>query len=181
VNRRTVTIAALTLTTLAPTACGSTKDPNPQVADLPTTAPATNGAAAPPSAGADTAGRPRLRIDMTDAELQAMYAPRERCLKKQPGLHDKSDPEKYDASLKAAHEACLRFEPLPPTQLDSANPQAREFIGRVVTCMQEKGFQASAKLDPEAGQWLVKSSNDDQIISSEKPEAACMKQVAGKN
>lgn len=182
-KRRTVAIALLTLTTAALTACSSTKDQNPQVADLPApgagTSSSTDGKAAVPADGADTAGRPRLRIDMTDAEFHAMFAPLDRCMSKQPGITDKSDPAKYEASTKAALEVCKRFQPLPPAQVDAANPQARAFIGLVVTCLQGKGFQARAELYSD--QWGVKYSNDEQIISSEKPEADCMKQVAAKN
>jgi hypothetical protein len=86
---------------------------------------------------------------MTDTEIQALYAPRNRCLDKQP-IGDKGSG--YEDRLKAAYEACRQFEPLPPTQLDPANPKARAFIGRVVTCLQERGIQARAVLPADRGE-----------------------------
>jgi hypothetical protein len=181
-NRLATAIAALTLTSFALTACSSTEDRGAQVADLPTTAAGTsasaNGAVGTPSKAADTKDRPRRRIDMTDAELRALYAPRDRCLKKQPiGSKDSG----YEARMKAAYEACQRFEPLPPAQLDPANPQARAFIGLVVTCLQHQGIQARAVLPADVGEWIVKYSSGELAISSTRTEQSCMQQAAGTN
>jgi hypothetical protein len=177
-NRLTAAIALLTLTT-ALTACGSTEDGNTPVADLPkapaSTSTAASGDVVTPSTG--TEDRPRRRIDMTDTEIQALYAPRNRCLDKQP-IGDKGSG--YEDRLKAAYEACRQFEPLPPTQLDPANPKARAFIGRVVTCLQARGIQARAVLPADRGEWIVKYSSGELAISSTKAELACMQQSVEK-
>jgi hypothetical protein len=179
-NRLAPAIAVLTFTIVALTACSSTGSRATPVADLPTSGTSTsaNGDVVTSSPPADTQGRPRRRIDMTDAEIHALYAPRNRCLKQQQIGQKGSG---YEARLKAAHEACLRFEPLPPTQLDPENPQARAFIGRVVNCLQAGGIKARAQLTPDAGEWVVKYSSGELAISSKNAETSCMQQSAKSN
>ena len=98
--------------------------------------------------GGAVARRPhqaRESLFMSDAQSEALYAPRERCLVAH-GLSSKTS-DRGEGPLKAvpapdaeaAEAACAKFLPLPPWQYDSANPHSMEFIGAVVACLKARG------------------------------------------
>ncbi len=136
--RQTVAVVMLAAVVLVTSACGGTA-PTPHVATLDTDG-ATPGPTPTPTAG--DAGRPRERIDMTKDELTALQAPYLSCLKEH-GLDMKDrDSQAFIAQDKQeANEACERFDPLPPWEVDANNPQAADFVVKVVDCLRAKGVK----------------------------------------
>jgi hypothetical protein len=103
-----------------------------------------NGSAAPED-------RPRLRLDMTDDEVTALYQAYDDCLAdngaggKARGDADAeggSVADAGDASDYAAAElACVAFDPLPAWETDRNNPDAMDFMTEVVACLKDKGVK----------------------------------------
>lgn len=105
--------------------------------------------------------RPRERIDMTEDELDRLYAPYYTCLDKLSG----SDAAK--AKSGADGGACEKFAPLPPWEVDAANPDAIEFGRAVVACLRSKGVKY---VDLEIGETQVGPSlggeqNDQESVT----------------
>lgn len=101
--------------------------------------------AAPTSAAQEQ--RPRLRLDMTPEDTDALYAAYDRCLG-QFGMDKQTQvaarqagtvpsKEEEDKALKA----CESKDPLPPWEKDVNNPEAVDFAQRVVQCLRGKGVR----------------------------------------
>jgi hypothetical protein len=129
----------------------------------------------------DPDGRPRESLYQTVHQLTAMMAPYDNCLFVKHNPLPKNSG--YNARLRAGGAACIKMMPLPPWQLDPANPQARAYIGRVVTCLQQKGYHAAAAMSPNNGistqAWTVDYTP--QIVSvqarTEAAQEACQHQA----
>nr|WP_314840794.1 hypothetical protein [uncultured Microbacterium sp.] len=123
-----------------------------QVATLETEAPAPAESVDPLF---DEYGEPvRERLDMTDEESLAAWAPRDRCVADHSSSQGPSeagggggsssatgaatgDPEK----AAEAEAICLPLAPLPPWEVDVKNPDAPRFMQQVVDCLRERGVR----------------------------------------
>ncbi|MEU7756966.1 hypothetical protein AB0B57_06225 [Micromonospora sp. NPDC049101] len=103
-------------------------------------------AAGSASASAPAKERPRQRLDDTEADYQALLQPYKKCMKAQ-GITDEKGTSGWasgDGAPKEqlrAQKACETYWPLPPWELDSANPQAKDFTRDVVKCLKGKGVK----------------------------------------
>jgi len=165
---------------LAAAGCGTSEkaQEQPGVASLSSGAPAS--ASAAPT-------RPRERLDMSDADYEAMLKPFKQCIRDH-GAKNKEDftnpaTARADAEkLEAASKICTPlYGPLPPWEKDPANPEAKDFALDVVKCLRNKGVKHVAVgkngVDIEFGG----SSNDQSSISKGlqySPE--CERSVAAK-
>jgi hypothetical protein len=128
-------------------------------------------------------GRPRERIDMTDAEKVALAEIHETCLA-QNGF-DKAkfatipDP---DQALAKARAACLSKDPLPPWELDASNPHAADFVHAVVQCLRAKGVKYVNEEPPQYGRMTFSfggPQNDSaSITKGMEATPGCEKDVA---
>lgn len=145
-----VTAAALCM------AAGCSSEPAPS-GDAPKVATLAS-APAPAKTSAEPAPeRPRERLDMTDAEFDAVMEPYRKCMEKHgvnergvpvTGVPDDSGPvavpqsaadrKKYDAADRECRE---KYYPLPPWEHDPANPEAKDFARDVVKCLKRKGVK----------------------------------------
>lgn len=143
------------------TGCSSSPAPAgdaPQVATL---------ASTPPRPGASTESapeRPRERLDMTDADFEALMEPYRKCMWKH-GVDERGpggpkgdgppviapmssvDQKKYDT---ADADCRPKFYPLPPWEYDPANPEAKDFARDVVKCLKRKGVKY-VEVSPDGG------------------------------
>ncbi len=159
---------------------GCSSPPAPaRVATLSTAGSATTSAS---SADPDN-GRPRARIDMTDAEQVALAEIYETCLA-QNGF-DKAkmttmpDP---DQALTKAKAACVSKDPLPPWEMDASNPHAADFVHAVVQCLRARGVKYVDEEPPDNGEVrfsLGGPQNDSaSITKGMELTPACEKEVA---
>jgi hypothetical protein len=140
--RRAHALAVVAIALTAVSGCGSPAESGhgaAKVATLTSAAPTKSADAGPP--------RPRERIDMTDAERDALMVAYEKCLtshgvnmldakKARAGAANKSTPVDQAAEYCEAH-----YLPLPPWEKDPANPEARDFAVAVVKCLKAKGVK----------------------------------------
>lgn len=137
--------AVLTSIAVTATACSSssgTAGPGaaPSVASLATTTAA-------PSADRSTPTRPRLRLDMTDAEQMASYQPYYKCMREHGAETDKAKLAEQGKTLNAkkndaADKICNpKFYPQQPWEEDPANPDSRKFFQLAVQCLKDKGVR----------------------------------------
>ncbi|MGC9538291.1 hypothetical protein [Streptomyces sp. UG1] len=124
------------------TACGggggggdADKGGQGEVASIST--PAAGGGSAQPSADPD-AGRPQIRLDSTQDDINRMYDVWLACLKEN-GVE-----KKYKTSPNAPGvKACKGKEPLDPPELDPANnPDYSDDVRIMVKCMNEHGIKS---------------------------------------
>src|SRR4051812_1494190 len=132
----------------ASAACSSSKAAPPKVASL----------SSPPAASASASwdGRPRLRLDMTDAERTAAQAPYLKCMTQHgvPVLRVRGGEAARPSgdALDRANRACEQLLPLPPWEEDARNPQAADFQLKVVVCLRKKGVKyVSLSKDTSSG------------------------------
>ena len=123
--------------------CGGSSH-QPHVASLATPAGGSSGHSSTRSLSSnqgipDPHGAPRESLDATNAQNAALAKPYDHCV---GPYHYGRD---YKAFLAAASR-CVRLIPLPPWQYDPSNPQARAYIGSVVTCLQARGYHVTAFL-----------------------------------
>jgi hypothetical protein len=131
---RTVLLGAVVAVS---TACSSHAATPPKVASL------SSPTGAPASASPDA--RLRYRLDMTDAERDALQAPYLKCMS-QHGVdvirtRSGDAPRPSDDTVKKASRACDPLLPLPPWEEDARNPHAADFQLKVVTCLRKKGVK----------------------------------------
>jgi hypothetical protein len=194
--------APLLLVAVLATGCSAgasagTADKTPEIATL-TTPPTTAGK---PSGGQTKAsdpdaGRPRERIDMTDADRQRLYQGYLTCLKdngvdvlveraKEPGVLGSGGRTTDPAKARKASAACANKLPLPAWEIDAKNPDALDFGRKVVSCLKSKGVKY-VELSNGADTGIVGPSlggpqNDAESIRKGMdltPE--CQREVAGK-
>jgi hypothetical protein len=105
----------------------------------------------------DPDGRPREPLNATAKQEAALYDPYFACLR----AHRYVDQVSQSAKLTVAAK-CQKLEPLAAWQVDPSDPQARAFIGRTVTCLEAKGYHASAVLSTnvviQPPSWFIKYS-----------------------
>jgi hypothetical protein len=114
--------------------------------------------------------RPRQRLDDNEEDYQALIKPYGACMRKQgmPGgkmgsgwaSGDDVPPEQ-----KRAQEACEQFWPLPPWELDPANPEAKDFARDVVKCLKSKGVKYVETAEDGIGISAGGAQNDDDSIT----------------
>jgi len=163
----------------------STPDAPSQVASL-TTPGTTTGSATSTAADPDN-GRPRERIDMTDADSTAMYDAYSACLA-QHGFEKSKAATTPRAELEQLEEkanaACVSKNPLPPWELDSSNPHAADFVHAVVQCLRAKGVRLVSEEPPQGGRMLYGfggPQNDAESIRKGMELApVCEKEVAAR-
>lgn len=121
----------------------------PEIPSLKTPTPGKSSGAKTTAQDPD-AGRPRERIDMTDADRTRLYQPYLDCLKdngidpskrgQEPGVLGSgatTDPVK----AKNAGKVCEPKLPLPAWEIDANNPDALDFGRKVVQCLRDKGVK----------------------------------------
>lgn len=170
--------------------CSTPPPPEQKVATLQTSqaAPAT----APAPNGSTEAARPRERLDMTPEETDQLYDAYGRCLtehglpKKGTGSGSGIAPAKVDPAQEAAAEAaCVGKKPLPPWEYDVANPQAADFIHKMVLCLRAKGvrFVEESPVKPGDDRTVLEfgGKNNDQDSISKGLDLAprCEKELSG--
>jgi hypothetical protein len=191
--------APLVLLAVVATGCSSAKadqepdakDQAPEIATLTTPTPGrtTSKATQDPDAG-----RPRERIDMTEADRKRLYAPYMACLQDNGidpskrgqtsgplGSGQVTDPKK----AKTAGKVCEPKLPLPAWEIDANNPDALDFGRKVVQCLKDKGVKyvelSTGKDTGIVGPSLGGPKNDMESITKGMnlmPE--CQREVAGK-
>jgi hypothetical protein len=131
------------------------------------------------------AGRPRLRLDATDAENQALYLKYKQCLVDNGAtdvdLGTAAGAAAPDGSLtadRAATNACVAKLPLPPAELDPAtNPKLATQWNDYVRC-ERKGGVLMHVTGPGKEDWDPGIGNID-VDQWQRVDDACMKQVFG--
>jgi len=155
-NRATVFTSVGAAGLIVLTACGggggsddAGKGSKGEVASL--TTPAVGGGSASASADPD-AGRPQIRLDSTNEEVNRMYDAWLACLKEH-GAAEKYKRKPNDPSVLA----CKGKEPLDPPELDPAkNPDYADDTRAMVGCMNKHGIK-SLVVD---GQWGLESGDE---------------------
>ncbi|MEV7045050.1 hypothetical protein [Amycolatopsis sp. NPDC051061] len=158
--------------------CSSPPAPD-RVATLPTAGSATTSAV---PADPDN-GRPRERIDMTNAEAVALSDIYETCMAQngfeKAKISTLPDPDQAAAKARAA---CVSKDPLPPWELDASNPHAADFVHAVVQCLRAKGVKYVNEEPPQDGRMLFSfggPENDSaSITKGMELTPACEKDVA---
>jgi hypothetical protein len=149
----------------------------PDVATLQTAA-----AASPTASASPTAEAPRYRLDDTDADTDAKLKPYDDCLKEHgldvPAIRQKRKPKTSDAVRDAAIKACEPLNPLPPWELDPANPKARDFTYAVVKCLKAKGVDV--ELSPDGLSYGYTGSTENSVSVEKDMNLArdCQREVA---
>jgi hypothetical protein len=119
--------------------CSTPAQPEQKVATL--QSPSAASAVSPVSSAnpvATEAARPRERLDMTPDESQQLFETYNACL----ADHGFQKGPKVDESrLPAAENACLSKKPLPPWEYDTTNPEAVDFVHKLVLCLRAKGVR----------------------------------------
>jgi hypothetical protein len=170
--------AAVTTATFALAGCTSAQTPQAQVPSLP-----ASGAASAPSAATPTdadVGRPRERIDMTNADIQAMWQPYNQCLI--ANGYDKGRHASDTAAMAKAQTACVSKDPLPPWELDASNPHGADFVHAVVLCLRARGIRYVSEEPPAGGRYEFSfggpQNDQDSITKGLEYTPDCEKQVA---
>jgi hypothetical protein len=167
------------------TACSSSGT-GPAAAGKPEVATLQSAGASPSATPASSAAQaPRERIDGTAADFEALVKPYDDCMKshglggKGLRLSDSKMPSKVVAD--AAEKECRPKYPLPPWELDPANPEAKDFARAVVQCLKAKGVKY-VEVNPDGPGWSFGGpQNDAQSISKGMElSPACEREVAAK-
>ena len=126
--------------------CSTSPPPEQKVATL-QTSQAASAPSSTPNASPEAA-RPRERLDMTPEESGQLYDAYNQCLtehglpKKGAGAGTGAVPGRPDPAKEAAAEAaCVSKKPLPPWEYDTANPEAADFLHKMVQCLRAKGVR----------------------------------------
>jgi hypothetical protein len=151
---------------LGATGCssGSSQAETPQVASL------IPSSAAAPGPTTPKPERPRQRLDETDADYQVLLKPYKSCMKAHGRTNDKeqggwASGEDVPPEQAAAQKACQNFWPLPPWELDPANPEAKDFARAVVKCLKGKGVKYVETTDDGIGIAAGGPKNDEGSIT----------------
>ncbi|MFG2963320.1 hypothetical protein ACGFZS_08520 [Streptomyces sp. NPDC048288] len=154
-NRAAVFTSVGAVGLLVLTACGGAgggdadRSGKGEVASL--DSPAAGGGSASASAEPD-AGRPQIRLDSTNAEVNRMYDAWLACLKEH-GAAEKYKRKPNDPAVLA----CKGKEPLDPPELDPAkNPDYADDTRAMVKCMKGHGIKALV-VD---GQWGLETGDE---------------------
>ncbi|MFE2943330.1 hypothetical protein ACFXKG_30395 [Streptomyces sp. NPDC059255] len=102
------------------------------------TSPAGEGGSAPPTGAEPDSGRPQIRLDSTNEEINRMYEAWTACLREN-GAGDKEKTPPDAPGVKA----CEGKQPLDPPELDPArNPDYRDDARTMVRCMNKRGIKS---------------------------------------
>jgi hypothetical protein len=139
-------VAVLTSIAASATACSSSSGPSPApgVASL-----ATTTTTAAPSAGSTAETRPRLRLDMTAAEQEAVYQRYFTCMRdhgadtaKAKAKQAADQRTRKTGKESAADKVCYaQYYPQQPWEEDPSNPDSRKFFQLTVQCLKDKGVR----------------------------------------
>ncbi|WP_155589820.1 hypothetical protein [Streptomyces cavernae] len=134
--------------------------------------PAAGGGSTQSSADPD-AGRPRIRLDTTQEEINRMMDAWLACLK------ENGAEKKYKTSPNAPEvKACRGKEPLDPPELDPAkNPDYSDDVRIMVKCMNEHGIK-SVVVD---GGWGLEEGASLSAPNYEEAEATCQVKAFGED
>lgn len=138
-------------------ACAAPSAQAPQVASLPSTAATSSVDTSPPPAP-DT-GRPQLRLDSSDADVQQAWQGYYACVKahghkmwRWNGV-ESPDQNDHSATAKAAEQACTGKMPQEPPELDQArNPHYLDQYHAYLTCLTSHDVAVHAT-DPFGSGW----------------------------
>ena len=159
------------------TACGGVggdddagKGGDGEVASL--TTPAADGGAASASADPD-AGRPQIRLDSTNEEVNRLYDAWLACLKDH-GAAEKYKRKPNDPSVLA----CKGKEPLNPPELDpSKNPDYSDDVREMVQCMKGHGIKALVY----EGNWALETGDEMNRPHYDEYELQCQVKAFGED
>ncbi|MEZ0091949.1 hypothetical protein [Streptacidiphilus sp. EB129] len=146
------------------------------VASIP--APGASGATpAPPTTDPDS-GRPQIRLDSSQDDINRMYAAHTACLTQKGGpdavLQWKQNPNT------PAGRACLSKLPLDPPELDPAkNPHYSDDLRTMVQCMNSHGIQSEAV--PDGSGWALVHGGDLGAPNFGTAVSTCQVQAFGGN
>ncbi|GAB6902340.1 hypothetical protein [Kineosporia succinea] len=115
------------------------------------------------SSPAGTSKQLRERIDMTEAERDALQQPYLDCMKEN-GVDVMKSRGTVNDKTDAANEACEDLLPLPAWELDPANPEARTFAGHVRDCLKDRGIRYVEVNEDGVGLSLGGAKNDARSI-----------------
>lgn len=177
--------ALFTAVLIGGTGCSAAGDDRPeagattQQAEVATlhTGPPTPTASATPQAE-----RPRERLDDTEEDTKARYKPYEKCmLEHGVDVHRERAGTTKSGKVGEASRACDALMPLPPWELDPANPEAKDFARDVVKCLKEKGVRY-VEVGSDGTGWAFggKDNDSDSISKGLKYSPACEREVAAK-
>ena len=137
-------------------------DGEPQVATLETAAPAPTATDSVDPLFAEYGEPVRQRLDMTDEEALAAWAPRDRCVADHTDA-PQATPEEGDSTGSSSAAAagdpekaaeaeaiCLPLAPLPAWEMDAKNPDAPRFMQLVVDCLREHGVREVEVGEPDS-------------------------------
>jgi hypothetical protein len=160
-------LAGPVLLLAAVTACSTPEQKPPQIASLNT----TSATAAASTTAAPAGERPRLRIDMSEEDENALYEVMARCMAEHGVDKRKFETEGVPSkqAMDAAQKACESKEPLPPWEKDAKNPEALDFANRVVQCLRAKGVRYVEVVNepnaPQVGYAFGGPNNDQDSIT----------------
>jgi hypothetical protein len=190
-------LAPLVLLAVLVTGCSAAKadQGDAAVPEIPSLKTPTPGKASSGKTAQDPeAGRPRERIDLTDADRTRLYQPYLDCLKnngidpskrgQEPGVLG-SGPTTDPAKAKNAGKVCEPKLPLPAWEIDANNPDAVDFGRKVVQCLKDKGVKYvelstsndSGIIGPSLG---GKNNDPESIRKGMDLTPECQREVAGK-
>ncbi|WP_228986950.1 MULTISPECIES: hypothetical protein [Micromonospora] len=148
----------------------------PEVATLRSDAPSV----APSASPADE--RPRERLDDTEEDAKARARPYEKCMADHGvDIHRERAGGTTSGRIGKANNACENLLPLPPWELDPANPEARDFARDVVACLKEKGVRY-VEVNPDGPGWSFGGEQNDaeSISKGMRFSPECEREVAAK-
>ena len=156
-------LGLIAVLSVAACSSGPTQAEKPQVASLIPSSAAAASASPEPE-------RPRERLDDTDADYQVLLKPYQTCMKAHGRTNDKENSgwaggDDVPPAQAAAQKACQNFWPLPPWELDPANPGAKDFARAVVKCLKGKGVKYVETTEDGVGISSGGPKNDAQSIA----------------
>lgn len=136
--------------------------------------PSAGGTSASANASADPdAGRPQIRLDSTNEEINRMYEAWQACLKEH-GAAEKYKRKPNDPSVLA----CKGKEPLDPPELDPAkNPDYADDVREMVKCMKGHGIKALVY----EGNWALETGNEMNRPHYSEYELQCQVKAFGED
>ncbi|MEV4844691.1 hypothetical protein AB0K20_15935 [Micromonospora matsumotoense] len=185
--RKQLMAALFTAVLIGGTGCSASSDDRPDAgvktssagAEVATLQTGTPSAAAPSPSQAE---RPRERLDDTEADIKARYQPYEKCmLEHGVDVHKERAGGAKSGRIGEANKACDALMPLPPWELDPANPEAKDFARDVVKCLKGKGVRY-VEVGSDGSGWAFggKNNDADSISKGLKYSPACEREVAAK-
>ncbi|HEX7306406.1 hypothetical protein [Lentzea sp.] len=157
-------------------ACGQAAPPPSNVASL-----QSSEAVAPSSVTKPPDGdQPRLRMDMTAEEKQRLYDAHTACLaEKDPNATTHGNvpaPASRRQYSDEAWKACAKTWPLPPWEMDSANPAFADNWHKNVQCLNSRGMKV---IETEPGSWTYDGEQTLPEEQRRKIEEDCEQEVFG--